>query len=126
MFYLVFSIFRGFFCCFCPLAMDAKKHTRETIAKQLKAFRKAAGISAKDAAEAIGKKENTVYAWESGQNQPDAETFLALCNLYHADISEFFGTEPTSYSTETQLMKLNFWNSGEKQHRLDVSQHSWS
>nr|DAW23546.1 MAG TPA: hypothetical protein [Caudoviricetes sp.] len=21
MFYLVFSIFRGFFCCFCPLAM---------------------------------------------------------------------------------------------------------
>lgn len=83
--------------------MDAKKHTRETIAKQLKAFRKAAGISAKDAAEAIEKKENTVYAWESGQNQPDAETFLALCNLYHADISEFFGTEPTSYSTETQL-----------------------
>ena len=83
--------------------MDAQKHTREPIAKQLKAFRKAAGISAQDAAEAIGTTEHTVYAWESGHNQPDAATFLALCNLYHADISAFFGTWPASYSTDTPL-----------------------
>ncbi len=34
----------------------------------------------------------TIYGWESGQSQPDADTLLILCDIYHIDnILETFG-----------------------------------
>lgn len=83
--------------------MDERKNARQTIAATLKTLRKKAGISVKDVAREFGINPNTVYAWEGGQNQPDAETLLKLCNLYHADISDFYGSEPTTLSIESQL-----------------------
>lgn len=83
--------------------MDERTNTREVLARQLKEARRGSGLSVPQVAESLGVKPNTVYAWEGGQNQPDAEKFLQLCSLYHADISDFYGTEPTKCSTESQL-----------------------
>lgn len=83
--------------------MDEQKSTRQVIAATLKDLRKKAGIPVKDVAQRFGINPNTVYAWEGGQNQPDAETLLILCDLYHADISDFYGLEPTTLSTESRL-----------------------
>ena len=83
--------------------MDEQKTTRQAIAATLKQLRKTQSISVKDVADFLGVKPNAVYAWEGGQNQPDAETLLALCGLYHADISDFYGSEPTKLSQESQL-----------------------
>ena len=43
----------------------------------------------------IAVAEKTIYGWESGQAQPDADTLLRLCKIYHIDdILSTFGYEP--------------------------------
>lgn len=40
----------------------------------------------------IGKSDRTVNAWENGRGQPDADTLLALCDIYGINsISELLG-----------------------------------
>lgn len=60
------------------------------ISKVLKAYRKLNNYSVNDL---VIKLEDhnlpvapkTVYGWESGQTQPDADTLLILCKIYHID-----------------------------------------
>ena len=60
---------------------------RDQIAGILKARRKSAGLSVKDTlnalkAQGIDVSDKTLYGWESGHRQPDADTFLILCEIY--------------------------------------------
>lgn len=53
----------------------------------LKQKRKENGWSVKEVSEklkdcGITAAEKTIYGWESGQRQPDADTFMVLCQLY--------------------------------------------
>lgn len=53
----------------------------------LKSKRKALGMSVKEVVDKLSEKEivvsdKTIYSWESGHRQPDADTFLALCDIY--------------------------------------------
>ena len=77
--------------------------TKQDIAKVLKASRKAAGLETKEVAEnliSLGaiRSIKTLYDWESGRSQPDADTFMYLCNLYDVeDVFVPFGyKKPTS------------------------------
>lgn len=67
------------------------------ISKVLKAYRKLNHYSVNDL---VVKLEDhnlpvaakTVYGWESGQTQPDADTLLILCKIYNIDnILDTFG-----------------------------------
>ena len=53
----------------------------------------------------ISVSDKTVYSWESGYRQPDAETFLILCDIYQiTDLDAEFGkTEkpPESLSADS-------------------------
>lgn len=79
--------------------------SRETIASVLKARRKETGLSVEFVVSALSEKYNiqisakTIYSYESGHRQPDADTLLALCKIYGIkDIFEAFGykkEEPT-------------------------------
>jgi len=69
---------------------------RSIMARQLKAFRAKAGMSAKEVGEAVGKSEKTIYAWEVGRGQPDADELIALCRLYGARISDFYSESTLS------------------------------
>lgn len=58
----------------------------------LKKKRKEAGLSVKEVVLLLQKKgisvsDKTVYSWESGYRQPDAETFLILCDIYQESLS---------------------------------------
>ena len=60
------------------------------IAEILKAKRKERNMSVKDVLEQlrtfeIDISEKTLYGWESGHRQPDADTFLLLCRIYGID-----------------------------------------
>ena len=60
---------------------------REQIAALLKDRRRRLGRSVREVVEALEDSgvhvsEKTVYSWESGHRQPDADTFLILCQLY--------------------------------------------
>ena len=60
------------------------------IAKVLKEYRNRNNYTIYDIADKL--KENhievaikTIYGWESGQTQPDADTLLKLCDIYNID-----------------------------------------
>lgn len=62
----------------------------EMIATVLKKYRKHNNLSVKDVAGILEDKsmnvaEKTIYGWESGQSQPDADTLLVLCDIYNID-----------------------------------------
>lgn len=67
------------------------------IATMLKYYRKLNNLSVKDVVNIFKENNNTVaektiYGWESGQTQPNADTLMFLCKLYKIDnILETFG-----------------------------------
>lgn len=71
--------------------------TKSDIAKLLKDSRIKAGFEAKEVAEKLIelgaiKSVKSFYNWESGRTQPDADTFMYLCNLYKIkNVLETFG-----------------------------------
>ena len=63
---------------------------RNFIANLLKAKRKELNLSVKDVLQQLEQYEikvsdKTLYGWESGHRQPDADTFLVLCSIYGVD-----------------------------------------
>ena len=57
------------------------------IAELLKTSRKSSGYSIKDAVQKLEDRgvhisDKTMYSWESGHRQPDADTFVELCMVY--------------------------------------------
>ena len=74
------------------------------IAKVLKAYRKMNHYTVQDVVmklenNAVPVAPKTVYGWESGQTQPDADTLLILCSIYKMDnILETFGYKESNDS----------------------------
>ena len=72
------------------------------IAKVLKEYRKQNHYSVEDVVFKLEEQNlpfatKTIYGWESGQTQPDADTLLVLCKIYKIDnILETFGYQPPS------------------------------
>ena len=63
---------------------------KEMIAKVLKELRKKNSLTVHDVViklsdKSINVADKTLYGWESGQAQPDADTLLVLCEIYHVD-----------------------------------------
>lgn len=57
------------------------------VSSLIKSKRKELDYSVKDVVSKLSKRgidvsEKTVYGWESGHRQPDADTFLILCDIY--------------------------------------------
>jgi transcriptional regulator with XRE-family HTH domain len=84
--------------------------SKEEIAKVLKEYRRKSGLSSKDVTEKLSLNgvtvsPKTIYGWESGHSQPDADSLLLLCDIYGiTDILFAFGygkTESRSIVTNT-------------------------
>lgn len=71
------------------------------IARVLKEYRKLNHYSVEDVAKKLEEYQlffatKTIYGWENGQTQPDADTLLVLCKIYKIDhILETFGYMPS-------------------------------
>ena len=65
--------------------------TKEDIAVVLKKLRQDAGYTQKEVAEKLGKKQQTIASWETGQSQPDANTLFFICSVYGTTVDEAFG-----------------------------------
>lgn len=72
------------------------------IGEMLKIYRKQNNMSVPDVCvrlkEDFGMNvaEKTVYGWESNQAHPTADTFVAMCELYHIDSLNSAFTNPGS------------------------------
>ena len=71
--------------------------SRSGIAETLKSKRKDAGLTVDAVCKRLEEyniqlSKNTMYNYESGYRQPDADTLMALCEIYEiADILDTFG-----------------------------------
>mgnify|MGYP000389766734 FL=1 len=77
------------------------------IAKVLKEYRKQNHYSVEDVVFKLEEQNlpfatKTIYGWESGQTQPDADTLMYLCKLY--EIKDVLGT--FGYKTAKDKMIL--------------------
>lgn len=87
----------------------------ENIARVLKEYRNKNHYSVNEVSDMLKEHAafaapKTIYGWESGQAQPDADTLMILCEIYNIDnILETFGYtegEPFHITTfEKQLIE---------------------
>lgn len=65
------------------------------IGAKLQELRKKNGLTQKDVYERLGVSQSTFSSWEIGKSEPDAMTFLELCDIYNVNdiISEFTETQ---------------------------------
>lgn len=59
-----------------------------SISENIKAARKAAGISQKDLAERLGVYQKDISRWENGERTPTLEIFARICNELKASADE--------------------------------------
>lgn len=88
--------------------------TKEEIAKILKQLRLDAGFTQTEAAKRIGRKQQTLASWETGQSQPDANTLFVLCRIYDTTVDKAFGFEDENNITRYELALI------EKYRKLDI------
>ena len=81
--------------------------TKEEIAKILKILRLNAGLTQKEAAQKIGRKQQTLASWEIGQSQPDANTLFNLCEIYGTTVDNAFGFNKENNKHNEMILKYN-------------------
>ncbi|MFQ9515652.1 MAG: helix-turn-helix domain-containing protein [Eubacterium sp.] len=78
------------------------------IAQVLKQYRNDNNLKVQDVARLLKERsvsvaDKTIYGWESGQTQPDADTLLILCDIYNIDnILSTFGYNDKKTFTVTK------------------------
>lgn len=86
----------------------------ENIGKMLKYNRKLNKLSVNEVSNLLCENHTpvaakTIYGWESGHTQPDADTLLYLCELYNINnILETFGYGSTSKTAKPQLTEFEY------------------
>ena len=85
------------------------------VSSLIKSKRKELDYSVKDVVSELSKRgidvsEKTVYGWESGHRQPNADTFLILCDIYQIanssdEISSSKGNEIISTNEQEVIKK---------------------
>lgn len=89
--------------------------TREEIASVLKNIRTDSGLTQKEAANRIGRKQQTLASWETGQSQPDANTLFVLCEIYGTTVDRAFGFNNSSnFVSANDKILLEKFNSLDK------------
>lgn len=61
--------------------------------QSLKVFRKKAGLSQKDVANALNITQGAISSWEMGRTNPDVEMIKKLSELFHVSIDELISDE---------------------------------
>lgn len=101
------------------------------IAKMLKYYRKCNRLTVAEVSEKLEEispipvARKTIYGWESGQTQPDADMLLRLCKIYKIDdILSAFGyvseKDRFSLSTVEKNLILNYREKPELQSAINM------
>lgn len=81
-----------------------------TTSKLLKSKRKETGMTVKEVVDALKSRgisvaEKTVYGWESGNRQPDADVFMVLCDIYN--VASFFEEKKPATPASDEAVELS-------------------
>lgn len=95
----------------------------------LKKFRQNKNFSIKDVQKLLKERyimvaEKTIYSWESGRSQPDADTLLVLCDIYDIrNVLNAFGyseTQELFFSQSEEQLIINYRKHPELHHAIKV------
>ena len=81
---------------------------KETIAKNIRAYRIASGMSQRDLAARIGVTSSSVSHWEKGQNSIDIEVLYKVCQVLNISLDAMCGMDEekiTLTPKEEELVK---------------------
>lgn len=59
--------------------------------QNIKSLRKKEGLTQKQLAVKLGKKESTIRMWELGLNEPTLSSIIELSNMFNVSIDELVG-----------------------------------
>ncbi len=90
--------------------------TKEEIGLILKGLRTSCGMTQKEVAETLGRKQQIIGHWETGYAQPDANTLFLLCDIYGTTVDEAFGFSRKENFSKTEVNII-------KKYRF-ISEHS--
>lgn len=71
---------------------------KKDIGERIAAIRKGAGLTARQVAERLKIKRETLTQIETGRNNPTASTLWKLACVLHCEVSDFFPTVPEGYA----------------------------
>ena len=74
--------------------------TRKEIGAALRAARQRAGLTQQQVGVYIGRKQQTIGHWETGDAQPDIGTLIWLCELYGSTPDGLLGIDPQDKQEE--------------------------
>lgn len=79
------------------------------IGEQIKAARKAKGVSQEELAVRLGVVRQTVSKWENGMSVPDADVLIKIAELLDVPVSQLLGIKPESGVQDMagELARLN-------------------
>lgn len=72
---------------------DEVQEIEYTVAKNIKMYREAFGMTQMDVARAIGSSIQAVQRWEQGMSIPRSEWLASLAKLYGIEVANMFGLE---------------------------------
>lgn len=97
-----------------------KQRNLEGYGLKIKKFRKEAGITAEDLAQALRINVSTVRNWECGLTRPDPEYFYKLFSALNVDPNAFFGVRGVGASlTESERAIVDLYRSMDERGQSD-------
>ena len=82
--------------------------SKEKISKILKTIRQNAGLTQAQLAKMVGKKQQTIASWETGQSQPDADTLFLICDICDISIDEVFRSYKKQKKDDTNATRVAY------------------
>lgn len=80
--------------------------TKEEIGTILKEKRISCGMTQKEVADRLGRKQPIIGHWETGYSQPDANTLFTLCDIYGTTVDDVFGFQPKKMNISVESFDL--------------------
>lgn len=84
---------------------------REIMAAKLRDARNSMGLTAAEVGKQVGKSAKTIYSWESGQGQPDADMLIKLCRIYNMKVADFYTKSAVSDDAQSQWVEVPLYGS---------------
>jgi transcriptional regulator with XRE-family HTH domain len=87
---------------------------------RLARLRRAAGLTQREVATAVGIKPSSVAQWETGRSRPDLERLPILAKLYRVTLEELCGSDFPAISQQGRLELLEAYDTMDEQSLLTL------
>ena len=98
------------------------KSIKETIAKNLLAYRKKSGLTQKQLADMLGVGNSAISNWETGVNSIDIDTLVAACDIFGTTINDMYEAQSDTSVTTLEFLVIKKYRTLDRygKHNVDT------